>query len=226
MLILFPGKPEGMKSAALYGMAALASAALLFASLTQALPITWPEVVAFVTGAWCVWLTVRENIWNWPIGLANATFSGVVFFQGKLFADAVLQGVYFVLGVFGWYWWLYGGKERTELRVERAPARELCLVLFAGAISTLGVWKLLIHFNGAAPFLDALLTSFSLCAQYLLTRKYLENWIVWIAVDIVYIPLFVSRQLYLIAILYTVFLVLAVLGYQQWRQRFRLQAAA
>lgn len=214
-----------MKSSALYGLAALASATFLGLSIAKKIPMGWTEVVAFVTGAWCVWLTVKENIWNWPIGLANATFSGIVYFQARLFADSVLQGVYFVVGLFGWYWWLFGGQNRTELRVERAPARELAVTFAVGYTATFAIYMLLKHFNGAAPVLDAVLTSFSLVAQFLLTRKYLENWIVWIAVDLVYIPWLASRGLFLMALLYGVFLVLAIIGLFDWWEKWKAQQA-
>lgn len=214
-----------MHKPTLYGLAAVASVVLLALSLTNRVPMAWTEVVAFVTGAWCIWLVVKENIFNWPIGLVNSTFSGIVFFDAELYADTVLQAIYFVLGIWGWYWWLHGGKDRTELKVERASLTHLITVAAIALVSTLLIRKLLIYYNGAAPFLDALLTSYSLAAQYLLTRKYIENWLVWIGLNSIYIPLLISRQLYLMAGLYGVFLVLAVMGFREWKRKLREQAA-
>src|SRR3954464_10170988 len=91
------------------------------------------EAIAFVTGAICVWLTVRENVWNFPIGLVNVAAFAVVFFRARLFGDASLQVAYFILTAIGWYLWLYGGERRTALRVSRTPPLELALVLISGA---------------------------------------------------------------------------------------------
>lgn len=207
-----------MKSAIGYAVCAVASVTLLALSLTGRIPMDWTEVVAFVTGAWGVWLTVREHIWNWPIGIANATFSGIVFFEKKLYSDSGLQVVYLVLSVIGWYWWLYGGTGSSPLKVSRMPRMVTIGCLLAGILGTLLLRWVLIKVNGAAPLLDATTTSFSLVAQFMLTRKYIENWIVWIAVDIIYVPLYVDRHIYLMAILYAVFLVLAVMGWIEWKK--------
>jgi nicotinamide mononucleotide transporter len=178
---------------------------------------SWLEAASFVTGAVCVWLTVRESVWNFPVGLANVATFGVVFFRARLFADAALQAVYFVLGAVGWWTWVYGGEHRTPLRVTRASGRELSVVGVAMAAATLGIWQLLQPYGGSASFWDALTTSLSLGSQWLLNRKKLESWIGWIAVDVIYVPLYLWKQLYLTAVLYALFLVLAVMGYRAWR---------
>ncbi len=175
------------------------------------------EAVSFVTGAVCVWLTVKENIWNFPIGLLNTATYCVVFFQARLFGDSALQVVYFVLGLIGWYLWLYGGERHTRLHVTRAPDLELLVVGLAVVASTLLLWKTLRLVGGSASFWDASTTSVSLGAQWLLNRKRLENWHLWILVDAAYVPLYVSRGLNLTALLYAVFLVMAVMGLVRWR---------
>lgn len=210
-----------MRRLVAYAIAVLASVLLFAASIEQWLPISWQEVVATITGAWTVWLIVKNNVWNWPLGLATSTFSGIVFFSSRLFADAGLQVAYFSLGLFGWYWWLHGGKDKQELPIQHSPKRELLLTLFAGLIGTVVLRDILIRVNGAAPFLDALLTSFSLVAQYLITRRYIENWVVWIIVDVIYVPLFISRGLHLIAVLYAIYLGLAIAGWIEWRKLHR-----
>src|SRR5690606_26910241 len=100
----------------------------------------WLEAVSFVTGAVCVWLVVRENVWNFPIGLLNVMTFSIVFFRAGLFADAGLQGVYFILGCIGWYLWLYGGERHTALHIARASWREVGLLVLFAAISTVGLW--------------------------------------------------------------------------------------
>ena len=175
------------------------------------------EAVSFVTGAVCVWLTVKENIWNFPIGLANTATYSVVFYEARLFGDSALQVVYFGLGLIGWYLWLYGGERRTRLQVTRARDLELVVVGLTVVVSTLVLWKTLRFLGGSASFWDASTTSLSLGAQWLLNRKRLENWHLWILVDIAYVPLYVSRGLNLTALLYAVFLVMAVMGLVRWR---------
>ena len=174
------------------------------------------EAFVFVTGAVCVWLTARENIWSWPIGLLNSAACAKMFYEGQLLADGVLNGIYFVLGVFGWYWWLHGGRDKTQVRIQDTPRKEWGLI-FAIAIVVTGALTLwLYQHSDVAPFLDAATSVFSLVAQYLLTRKYIESWLFWIAVDIVYVPLYAWKGWYLTALLYSIFLVMAVGGLREW----------
>jgi nicotinamide mononucleotide transporter len=182
---------------------------------------SWLESASFVTGALCVWLTVKQNIWNFPLGLFNVATFCIVFFQSRLFADAGLQVVYFGLGVAGWYLWLYGGENRTRLKVARASAWELSMICVFIAASTLGLWKMLAPLGGSTSFWDALTTSISLASQWLLNRKRLESWIGWIIVDVIYIPLYLYKDLYLTAILYGLFLLMAVMGLQAWNAAWR-----
>lgn len=179
------------------------------------------EAVSFVTGALCVWLTVRESTWNFPISLINVATFCVVFYSVHLYADAGLQVVFFILTLVGWYQWLYGGAQRTALIVTRASLLELSLVLISGATSTLLLWQLLRHVGGSASFFDALTTSLSLCAQWLLNRKKIETWFFWIAADLIFIPLYAYKGLYLTAALYAVFLCMCVMGLRHWRHSMK-----
>lgn len=197
------------------------SAALVAASAFGWLALPWIEVWGFVTGAACVWLIVREHIWNWPLGLANNVLLGLLFWRSRLFADAALQAVYFALGVYGWWSWLYGGEDRSELRIARMSRAEGAALALFVPVATWGMRAVLIRAAGAAPFWDALTTALSLAAQVLLCRKRLENWLLWIAVDLLYIPLYLSRGLPLTAALYAVFLVMCLVGARAWHQRWR-----
>lgn len=209
----------------LIGLGAAASAGLIAGSLTHRLPMDVTEVLGLVTGAVSVWLTVEERVWNWPVGIANSVLYLAVFFQARLFADAGLQVVYVVLGFLGWYWWLRGGAGRTELPVSRTgPLHAPAL----GAVLVAGTWGMTLFLAGvhdSAPFLDALTTVLSLIAQYLLTRKLLENWLVWIAADVLYVGLYLSRGLGLTAALYAIFLTMSVVGLVQWRRTLALRSA-
>jgi nicotinamide mononucleotide transporter len=181
---------------------------------------TWLEAVSFVSGAICVWLTVRENVWNFPIGLLNVATFSVVFLQSRLFGDAALQLIYFALGVQGWRLWLYGGSNRSPLRITRATPRELAAIVITVLVATLALWQTLQAIGGSASFFDAATTAVSLASQWLLNRKRLESWVGWILVDLVYIPLYAYKELYLTAVLYAVFLIMAVIGLRLWYSRW------
>ncbi len=177
------------------------------------------EVLAVITGIISVYLSTRENIWSWPTALVNVALYFVVFYETKLYADMGLQVVYFALSLYGWYEWLYGGENRTELRVSRTSQALGVRLAIIGIACAVVLGTLLARFTDAAlPYIDSATTSTSLVAQWMMTRKILENWAVWAAVDVVYIAMFIFKRLYLTAGLYTVFLVLAVMGYVQWKR--------
>lgn len=181
-------------------------------------PISVVEAWGFVTGGICVWLVVREHMWNWPIGLANNVFFFVLFLQGRLFADMALQGVYFGLGIYGWLNWMFGGQQHSRLAISRTTRNEWWALMIIIPPSTWGLREILVAVNDAAPFWDSFTTVLSLAAQYLLCRKRIENWFFWIAADIVYIPLYLYRSLPLTALLYGVFLVMCLFGVRQWKR--------
>ncbi|MEI7577449.1 MAG: nicotinamide riboside transporter PnuC [Armatimonadota bacterium] len=180
----------------------------------------WYEFVGFVTGIVGVYLVAIEHIANWPIGLANVSVYGYVFFDSRLYADMSLQVFFFALGVMGWITWLKGGENRTELRISCISRTHWLFVALAWTIGTAIYYPIIRHYNGAAPFIDSSLTVASMLAQLLLNFKKLENWILWITVDIVFIPLYFSRGLYSTAILYSIFLLIAIHGLLSWRQSF------
>lgn len=181
------------------------------------------EAVGVLFGVLAVWLTTRENIWCWPTGLVNVGLFVVVFAQARLYADMGLQVVYVVACLYGWHAWLHGGADRGELHVSRSPRWILRLLLTGGALFAVGLGSVLARYTDASlPYLDSGLASFSLVAQWLQTRKWIETWAVWIVVDVLYVGMYVSKGLYLTAGLYAVFLGLAVMGFRAWtisRQR-------
>ncbi|WP_061297765.1 nicotinamide riboside transporter PnuC [Herbidospora cretacea] len=182
-------------------------------------PTSWAELLGFATGLLTVWLVARQNIWNWPIGVANVVLLGLVFLTAGLYADAALQIVYVVLGLYGWWQWSYGGAGRTVLRVSRTgPAEWGWLILAGVAVTALLTVALSNHTDSAVPFWDALTTSLSLMATYGQTRKRVESWWLWIAADVVYIPLYAYKNLYLTSVLYVMFLALCVMGLRAWRR--------
>ena len=185
------------------------------------------EQTAVVFGIVSVWLSVKENIWSWPTAIVNVGLYTIVFWNAKLYADMGLQVVYVVLSCYGWWEWLYGGADRTALHVSRVSAREAGILLVLGVAFAAALGTFLHRSTDAAlPWMDASLTSASLVAQWLMTRKRLENWALWIAADAVYVGMFVFKGLRLTAVLYAIFLVLAVLGHVEWRRSLRTQREA
>lgn len=197
------------------------SVLVLLASYWAWWAINVTEAWGFVTGGICVWLVVREHLWNWPIGLANNVFFFALFLQGRLFADMGLQVVYFGLGVYGWLNWLFGGENATVLKISRTTRNEWLVLVAAIPLGTWGLREILIAGNGAAPFWDSLTTVLSLAAQYMLCRKRIENWFFWIAADIIYVPLYLSRHLPLTAVLYAVFLAMCLVGLREWNRSMK-----
>jgi nicotinamide mononucleotide transporter len=177
------------------------------------------ELIGFFTTILCVWLSAREIVWGFPVAIVASGFYGVVFYQAKLYSDAGLQVVYIILSFYAWYQWLYGGKNRTELPVSRVPGRLIPVLSGIGMLAAGTLGYLSHRFTDASlPYLDASTTATSLVAQWMLAKKHLENWLVWIAVDIVYIGMYFYKGLYPTAVLYFIITGLAVQGYWHWRK--------
>ena len=203
-----------------YRLGAVPGAGLILAAGLEWLPYSLTETLGFVTGAACV----RQNIWNFPLGIANNVFFLILFVEARLYGDAGLQIVYILFGIQGWYWWLRGGANRTALQVNRARPRALFRLAGLGVLGTAGLMLALQAARGSAPFLDAFTTVLSLAAQYLLNRKAIENWYLWIAADVLYIILYITRDLHLTALLYFIFLCLCLAGLWRWRQALGRQS--
>jgi nicotinamide mononucleotide transporter len=177
------------------------------------------ELVAAVFGMLGVALGIRQNVWSWPVGIVNVSLTFVVFYRAGLYSDMGLQVVYFLLCAYGWHQWLHGGEGHTALTVSRTPRNVWTTLTVVGVIFWVALGTFTARMPGAAvPYIDAATTTASLVAQYMTTRKLLENWLVWIIVDTVYVGLFIWRGLYLLAVLYAVYLVLAVFGHVAWKR--------
>ncbi len=180
--------------------------------------VTWAELLGFATGAVGVWLTVRVNVWNFPVGLANNLFFLVLFWAARLYADASLQIVYLAFGVFGWWEWLHGGTRWT--RRVMGYARPWAVWGLVGLVVPV-TWLLTVVLTRAhdvAPFWDALTTALSLAAQWLLNLKQFQNWFFWMAADVIYVPLYFVKTLDLTGIVYVIFLGLCVAGMRAWKR--------
>jgi nicotinamide mononucleotide transporter len=193
--------------------------------LTTAVRSTsYVELIAVVFGLLSVYLSAREHIVSWPTAIVNVAIFFFLFWKAKLYADAVLQLVYLTLSVYGWYEWLYGGSQHSRLKVSKTSRTEWLVLTPLFLVGGLGLGALLARYTDSPiPYFDAMLTAASLVAQWMMTRKLLENWLIWIAADIVYVPVFIRRGLPFTALQYAVFLVLAAMGWYGWRQSLRAQ---
>lgn len=177
------------------------------------------EIVGVVFGLLSVLLTVRQNIWCWPTGIVSVAAFAVLFLQSKLYADAGLQIFFLATSCHGWYWWLHGGLNQTELSISRLTLAQkvwfgLALVV---CIVMTGSW-LSLYTDASIPFWDASASGGSVLAQLLLMRKKLETWYLWIAVDVLSIGIYLYKEIYLTAFLYVIFLFLAAGGLMAWRR--------
>jgi nicotinamide mononucleotide transporter len=179
------------------------------------------ELVAVAVGIVSVYFNTRQNVLGWPTSIINVSLYTLIFHREHLFALMALQVFYFVISVYGWYEWLRGGKGGTPLKVTKTPPR---LGLFLIGIAIVGTalltFVLARYSTDRIPLLDALLSVVSLVAQWMMARKYLATWPVWIGVNLISVPTFLSQGLRLTAFLYAVFLVLAVYGHLQWRKSY------
>jgi nicotinamide mononucleotide transporter len=180
------------------------------------------EAAAAVVGIASVFWSTRQNVLAWPASLLNNGMYGVFFFEQKLYALMALQGFFGAIAVYGWYEWLFGGEAKSELKVSRTrPALGGLLVALAVAASA-GLILLLRQTRDAAPLVDGALTAASLIAQWMMARKLVECWPVWIGVNLVSVPFFFHEADYPTAVQYTVFLFLAVSGWRQWKASLAL----
>lgn len=181
----------------------------------------WTEALGFLTGAACVLLAARRNIWTFPIGIANNLVFVVLFVGAALYADAGLQVVYLVLGVQGWVAWARRRPTEEPGFALRTPRRAVIPLLAAAVGGAALLTAVLTAFtNSTTQFADASTTAVSLVAQYMLNRRWIENWFVWITVDVAYVALYAVKGLWITGALYLLFIALCVGGYRAWsRQR-------
>jgi len=190
-------------------------------------PTSWMEVIGFLTGALCVWLVARQNAWNWPIGIANNVAFFALFMTAGLYADGWLQVVYLGLAVYGWWAWLRGGDHHSTLPVSATTAAQWRALAVIGVAATAALtWILVVATDSSVPFPDAATTVLSLLATWGQARKKVECWWLWITADVVYVPLYAYKGLWLTAILYVGFIGLCVVGLRAWRADLRSPALA
>lgn len=183
--------------------------------------ITWIEIAGTFFGILGVWLTIKQNIFCFPAGIINVSLYAWLFFSAKLYADAALQIIYIILLIYGWIQW--NRKIMTDETVVSETDKGLLLVLLilgAGAAFFLGTF-LYAKTDAALPYLDSSTTVMSLIAQWMIAKKKIENWLIWIAADVIYVGMYVYKELYLTSGLYFIFILLAIKGYAEWKKSLK-----
>ncbi len=190
----------------------------------------WLEAAGLVSGVLCVWLLIKEHILTFPIGMLYAVVTVVVVARALLFADVLLNLYYVLMNAYGWYYWLYGGQQLRERAGELLPQRitvktaiVLTLITFMGSV--LMGYLFAQHTQADMAYADSLTTVASFVAMWMSARKYLSSWVAWFLIDIVQIGLYVLKALssdpglFFYAVLYTVYLAMAIWGWLSWRRR-------
>lgn len=198
----------------------------LWSRIPDFLANNWQELAGFLTGALCVWLLIKQNIWNWPVGIVNNIFYIVIFYKSGLYADMGVQFVYIAVAVYGWWNWLHGGRDRSELPVRHASKNAVLGFACIAAVTTAILYWILRHTPSTVPLADGLTSAIFLTAQYVMSRRLVENWWFWIVGDALVIGLYIYKQLYLTSLLYLVFLAMSIAALMEWRRAVRQVEAA
>ena len=194
---------------------------VLFGLTTSAI-----ELISFVLSIVTVVLNIRQNPWAWLFAIASSFTYAIVFFGSRLYGDMGLQAVFIIVSMWGWYQWMYGGAAHEGLSVTTSSRAGWGY----GIAGWLAGFAILAFFlsrftNTDVPNIDGFLTAGSLLGTVLLSRKKVENWIVWIVVDILYVGLYLYKGLHLTAILYALFVILASIGLATWYRESKRAAA-
>ena len=186
------------------------------------LAANWLEITGLISGLLCVWLMIRENVLTFPIGLIYAVVTVVVVARANLFADVLLNLYYVVMNAYGWYFWVYGGRERRTpqiLLVAWVPKQQwlgIVAVIILGTV--LMGWYFATQTQASLPYPDSFTTVASFVAMWMSARKYLESWILWLIIDVIQVGLYIVKGIEAYALLYLIYLFMAVYGWFAWRR--------
>ena len=182
------------------------------------------EVFGAVAGIVYVFLEIRANIWLWPVGIITSSIYVWVFFNGKLYADMSLQIYYVIISILGWFWWVKGtSRENEKLQITNLKLKTGIFLAITFVVLFAAMWATLQHLTDSpVPGWDAFITSLSIIATWMLARKILQHWLLWIIVNITAIMLFIMRGLYPTAFLYAVYGTMSFIGLKEWRKKIIL----
>jgi len=186
------------------------------------------EVLGSVFGLLYILLSIKQNIWCWPIGFITSALYIYVFFVTKFYADMGLQVYYLIVSLYGWYHWMFGSKSRKQddLKISKTKIKLGIRLFVINAILFVFIAFILVNYTDSeVPYWDAFTTAASFVATWMLARKIIEHWIVWIIVDSVSLGLYIYKGLYPTVILFTVYTGLAILGFIEWKKELKKRLA-
>jgi nicotinamide mononucleotide transporter len=184
------------------------------------------ELLGAILGFIYIFLSIRQNIWTWPTGLLTSAFYVWVFLHTKLYADMGLQVYYVAVSIYGWYEWLKGKSSDSgeKLTISHLPFKLGIILSTISILLVFLMWVVLKNYTDSpVPFADSLATSLSIVATWMLARKILEHWLVWIFVDAFSIGLFWYKGLFPTVVLFIVYTIMAVAGFIEWRKAYRAE---
>lgn len=195
----------------------------IYSSIVSAIvQTTFIEWLIFIFALIYVILAAIENVWCWLFGILASLFSVYLCFSGHLFLESGLQIFYVIIGIYGWYEWLHGSNNKTELPIISYTHLKIVYLIFLGIIIWIPFGYIAHTYSTQAlPYLDACITAFSIVATWMTAKKIIQNWIFWIIIDGLAVFLYASRSFYLIALLYGIYTILSITGYFQWKKRIR-----
>lgn len=189
--------------------------------LTQFQQTSALEWLGVSTAFICIYLAAKEHILNWPVSIISATAYAIIYYQFKLYGDSALQLYFVFTAVYGWYYWIKR-KQHHDKPIVSLSIREWAIVTMVILLLTAALSLFLDNFtNTDVPYIDGFCTAMSFVAQFLMTRKVLQNWVLWIIVDICYVPLLLYKGLASTAVLYVVLVILATIGYIDWKRTWK-----
>ncbi len=186
------------------------------------------ELLGAILGIVYIFFSIRQSILTWPVGLLTSALYVSVFFSTKLYADMGLQMYYIVISIYGWHEWIWGNSatKSEPLKVSRLNFRLGILLAAISFMLFILMWFILDNYtDSTVPVADSLATSLSIVATWMLARKILEHWLVWIFVDAFSIGLFLYKELYPTVILFAVYTIMAVVGYIEWKKEIVAEKA-
>ncbi|MCF8229377.1 MAG: nicotinamide riboside transporter PnuC [Bacteroidales bacterium] len=189
------------------------------------------ELIAAALGLLAISLQIRQNVWYWLVSIIMVSMYIYVYIQSKLYADMSLQVYYLVVSFYGWYYWLHGGKQKdkqkSEAPVRKSPEKLKLILLSISIVLFFFIAWILINFTDSdVPWWDSFTTSLSFVATWMLAKKYIENWLIWIVVDATSVGIYIYKGLYPTTILFAVLTVLAFVGYLAWLKDMKKESAS
>ncbi|MCF8217569.1 MAG: nicotinamide riboside transporter PnuC [Bacteroidales bacterium] len=180
------------------------------------------ELLAMALGLVSIVLQIKQNLWLWPVNIVMVSLYIIVYIDARLYADMSLQVYYLIMSVYGWFYWLYGRKNRKDQKqvpVTRTRKKVWPFLILATIALFVIISYILVNYTDSdVPYLDAFTTSLSFVATWMLARKLIENWIIWIVVDAVSVGLYIFKGLFPTTVLFLVLTILAFKGYHEWKK--------